>query len=573
MGLEGATGGPGFNPDDKNYDSGNNNVGEMPGTSYQISSKPDIWITGTPDYKLVEVIRKTREDDSGLLIASFVTRKTFTACKPVRIIKHTNLLSFLELQQRYTIEFRGSEPSGNFIVKQKTIAEIVTELKNGNALCEMGIDVAITAQIKAFEKAGKLEINDDMGYSGFFTNEAKHLIISSNVDVQEIDIQKLREALEFIDELKEIGFANRLDLLAHTVKFGIIAPCSYIFKFIKCAVLEWVHLYGKPNASKSTSGKIILAMDGHHNDDDYNVNVAHADTIARLGDTVSKTTFPKLVDEMDFTDDRKLANNVKSAIDQPRLRKTLDRSRRAEYTPALSALVMTSNPPPPLNDAAFMKRVAARYFPATETHLKNERSAKDFDSKLTSQLDKLETLGRFRNSFIMDNQDVILDKKLTPFEKSIKILIAAYEAPDMLVPCWLIKKELEQNHLEESMEDAKTIILNAFESMIIDKFRNLDDKNELTTIKRTSDRFFRMIDYNMLPFVKRVKDKARQDTDRITIDTGILSELYEYGITKEQLSNLKALADYMGGRWHRTDGKTIVEVSKNQLETYFEENK
>jgi len=115
-----------------------------------------------------------------------------------------------------------------------------------------------------------------------------------------------------------------------------------------------MHLYGKPNASKSSTGRIILAIDGHEKDDDYNVNMGHVDNIARLGDTISQSTFPKLVDEMDFTDNKVLINNVKSAVDQPRLRMVLDRSRRREYIPALSAFIMTSNPPPPLNDSAFM---------------------------------------------------------------------------------------------------------------------------------------------------------------------------------------------------------------------------
>jgi hypothetical protein len=63
---------------------------------------------------------------------------------------------------------------------------------------------------------------------------------------------------------------------------------------------------------------------------------------------------------------------------------------------------MTSNPSPPLNDAAFMKRVAARYFPDTETHFKDQQGAKDFDA-LLQDLDKLHALGQFRNKFIMDN--------------------------------------------------------------------------------------------------------------------------------------------------------------------------
>jgi hypothetical protein len=554
----------------------------MPGCIYyQINSTPDRYVIGTTDYKLVELERKTKPE--GLkgqptsIIAYFVTNKTFTACKPVRIIKHKNPLSFLELLQRYTIEFKGSEPSGNFTIKHKTISEIVSELKNGNALCDSGIEVAITAQIKAFEKARLIEINDDMNYEGFFTDESEQQIISSNVDVSFSsssleDIDKLRHALEYINELAKVGYGpNRLDLLAHSILFGLIAPCSFIFKVIKAQqLLEWMYLYGKPNASKSTSGRIALAIDRHHKDDNYNVNLAHVDTIARLGDTISQTTFTKLVDEMDFTDNKVLANNVKSAIDQPRLRKVLDRSRRAEYVPALSPCIMTSNPPPPLNDAALMKRLAARYFPDGETHLKGEQSAKEFDA-LLSDLDKLQALGRFRNRFVMDNQNIILDKKLTPFEKARKILIAAYEAADMLAPCWLMTRQLEQNHLEESMVDAREAVLNAFESIIIDKTKNLKGMSDLTTYPDTSTRFMNLVNHKLLPFVKVVTDKAHQPTDRIAINTGVIKELYEYGITKDQLPNLKALADFIGGKYHKSDGKNVIEVSQKQLEVYFEE--
>jgi hypothetical protein len=86
-----------------------------------------------------------------------------------------------------------------------------------------------------------------------------------------------------------------------------------------------------------------------------------------------------------------------------------------------------------------MKRLAARYFPDSETHLKGEQSSKDFDA-LLSQSEKLHVLGPFRNKFIMDNQQLILDKKLTPFQKARKIAIAAYESAQMLVPCWLMRK-------------------------------------------------------------------------------------------------------------------------------------
>jgi hypothetical protein len=73
-------------------------IPDMPGCiSYQISQIAAIWITGTPDNKLVEILRKSKEDvKNGTVSYYFVTKKTFTACKPVKIIKHKSPLSFLQ---------------------------------------------------------------------------------------------------------------------------------------------------------------------------------------------------------------------------------------------------------------------------------------------------------------------------------------------------------------------------------------------------------------------------------------------------------------------------------------------
>jgi len=382
----------------------------------------------------------------------------------------------------------------------------------------------------------------------------------------EVDV---RDALRYIEELAKVGFEGRLDLLAHIILFGLIAPCSFIFKVVKAPILEWLDLYGNPNASKSTSGKIVLAIDGHEKDDNYNVNISHVDTIARLGDTTSKTTFPILVDEMDFTNNKYLVNQVKSAIDQPRLRKVLDRSRRVEHIPALSPLIMTSNPPPPLSDPAFMKRVVARYFHDNETHFKDEQSAKRFDA-LLSQLERLRPLGYFRNKFVMNNQTLILDRKLTPFDKARKILIAACESAATLMPCWF-RRQLEQNQLKESIIDSKEAVLDAFESLIIDRMKNLKGTQDLTTYQNSTDRFINLVDNRLLPFAKRITDKAHEPTDRIAVYTGIVKELQEYGATREQLSNLRALADYMGARHHQSHGKNVAEVSVQQLKRYFGE--
>jgi len=36
-------------------------------------------------------------------------------------------------------------------------------------------------------------------------------------------------------------------------------------------------------------------------------------------------------------------------------------------------------------------------------------------------------------------------------------------------------------------------------------------------------------------------------------------------------SCLKALADHMGGKYHKSDGKIVLEISQKELEVYFGE--
>lgn len=234
---------------------------------------------------------------------------------------------------------------------------------------------------------------------------------------------------------------------------------------------------------------------------------------------------------------------------------------------------MTSNPPPPLNDSAFMKRIAARYFPDTETHFKDQQAAKDFDALLL-HLDKLHALGQFRNKFVMDNQHLILDKKLTPFEKAKIILIAAYESAQMLVPCWLVRKQLEQKHLEESIEDNSVIVKRAFETYIDVNFRNALNfwqrseasvDNVLALPKEISSRLVKLVASNLLPDIKRAQNK------NIIIRTGIPAELRKYGVTNDQLPNLKALTDYItGATYRKSNGHKVVVCTAAQLADYFD---
>lgn len=538
---------------------------------YKTNTDPDRWIGGTEDNRLVEFELKVRMTEGIITSQRYIMTRSFTTCKPLKMVKHKNMLSFLDLPQRYTMQFKGEEASGSFTIKHKTLSEISGQLRDGNALTESGIDIALQTQIKAFEKAKLLEENDDMHFIGFFTNENRTVIIPSEVEFKEIDNAKLTEALNYINELAEFGYSGRLDLLAHTIKFGIIAPCSFIFKYIKSAWLEWMDLYGKPNASKSTSGKIILAIDGHDKEEEYSVNMGHVDTIARLGETIGATTFPKLVDEMDFNDDKKLVSNVKMAISNTILRIVLDRYRRKETILALSALIMTSNSEPP-KESGFRKRLAIRYFPDNEIHFKDAEDSKKFDALLTN-LNKLQALGDFRNKFIMENQDMILNKYMTPFEKALKIIIAAYEQTGVTLPDWLLNGELVQNPLEETIGDNAVYIRHAFETYIQTNFRNAlqiwqrtESPEDLALLPSKTDAILmKLLESNKLVDIKR-----RPSDGKIIIYRSLINELYKHEVNSEQLPNLRALADSIGAKYGVYHGNKVAIIEGGKLSEYFD---
>src|SRR5215475_8354947 len=201
------------------------------------------------------------------------------------------------------------------------------------------------------------------------------------------------------------------------------------------------------------------------------------DTIARLGDVVSHTTFPKLVDEADLNglDKAWLVNAIKTAIESKIVRSKFmsNRSSTSSGIPALSPLILTSNPPPPFHDSGYMRRVIDRNFPRSESHREDDKVAKEFKEFPRANLNRLRHLGDFRNRFIMTNQELFLDetKRPLPLDLGLKILTAAYETVGRQMPEWF-KMRLPECQLEESIEDNAVIVKRAFETYIDMNFRN-----------------------------------------------------------------------------------------------------
>lgn len=544
----------------------NGGTGNMPGcVSYQIN--PKRFIVGTLDSKVAEIEHKTITDEltgEAKIIIQHI--RTFTACKPIKIIRHINPLSFLEAQDKYTIEFKGMEPSGCFTLRHKTLAEIIAVLKNGNALTEKGIDIAIQAQIKGFEQAKLLEVNDSMDFTGFFHVDGK--IISSNIKIPDI-LPDVTDALDFIDEVLDKAYQGREELLSHTLLWFMIAPLSFIFKIIKAPLLYGVHLYGKPNTGKSSSAEIGLAFDGNETNIDCILNINHIDNTVRFGETVHGTTFPKLI-EVNLIDRQDIVKNIVTAVDVVKFRKVLDKNRIVEYITSMAPLFLTSNDPTPTNPE-YLKRVKTRNFPEREVHSQTSEESTEYKQWLSANISRCRSLGYARNKLVIESkecQDIILDTNLTPFEKSRRIWDVIYKSASRELPLFF-SKNLEETQMEDSIGDKKGDIRTALESWIIDRCRSLDSnsggdrgpKKILDEYEASTDRLAKLINRKLITCIKRDRD------DRIVFSRQIIVELERFGV--KQL-DLHSLADAIpGAEYIKSHGCKVVKCSMENLTNFF----
>lgn len=111
-------------------------------------------------------------------------------------------------------------------------------------------------------------------------------------------------------------------------------------------------------------------------------------------------------------------------------------------------------------------------------------------------------------------------------------------------------------------------INNAFETLInvnLKNFNKVDIFEESDIKQSVTNRVANLLDGRKLPYIKR----SRSDDNKVLINTGILAELYKYGVTRP---NLKALADVMGAEYSRNDNG-VVKDTMAQISEYFDSTK
>src|SRR5690606_11597608 len=149
------------------------------------------------------------------------------------------------------------------------------------------------------------------------------------------------------------------------------------------------------------------------------------DTKPRLGETVSKDTYPVLVNEVGSLYEtgrlsryKFISETIKHGVESTTIRGKFIEQNRYEEIPALSPLILTSNYAPN-NDGAFGRRFISIHFPKDEKKEVDEEE--NFKKMFQEKKGYLKVLGDFAMQYISKDPSVLLKEDWKEIARKILI--------------------------------------------------------------------------------------------------------------------------------------------------------
>ena len=112
-----------------------------------------------------------------------------------------------------------------------------------------------------------------------------------------------------------------MNIFPTILKWSMLSPFNYVLKQSNREWMPWIYTYGFPRTGKTTLGDLSCAIWGHYQDDNYKIPFTNVDTVAKLGEALSKSTYPLVINEAGFLLDesrninRNLIEMIKTAIE------------------------------------------------------------------------------------------------------------------------------------------------------------------------------------------------------------------------------------------------------------------
>ncbi|MEM1704099.1 MAG: hypothetical protein QXQ31_08615, partial [Zestosphaera sp.] len=445
---------------------------------------------------------------------------------PTRVVVYSNPIGGVT---KYEVTVEGATLQRPLTIGPALIDEIADRLAvEGRVYHRRLLVDVLSAIIQAFIRKNKAEVKTEIEAPGFYLVDNR--LVSVKYSVESVDTEKLKQALTLLNELAETWFKHVQDRFATIVKWGVVAPFSYLLKQ-RGKWIPWLYLYGDSATGKTTLGRIVIKLWGL--DSKHEKTGASIDTVARLGYVLSMSTFPVLVNEPGGALSKEdVVEMIKSAVENTTARGKYVRGTYTEY-PALAPLIFTSNRFLPKDDALLRRFKVITFSYGEKIPLEKQR---EFKEKVEPRLAMLSEIGKCVAKQVLETRGLDhLDGK-TLLEK-------CYETAGLENPAWLNLEysettDLHETILEEFTERLKKYINDLYAryvSRVVETHVDEDRVDVITPDKATIREKLRvLLEKNMLPGVK-------------VTESGILVTTYlldEIGL-RERV-NLKSLSEMLG---------------------------
>jgi Cdc6-like AAA superfamily ATPase len=458
--------------------------------------------------------------------------------------------------RRFKINF-NTRTGKTFTEGPALISDIIQNLiESGYVLSPMHVKSVLPAVVTHYNYEGIAKVMDEIDYPGFFYQEQDKKIITVQYDYHPPTREELIDAVNLLDELI-LHFKNEEDKLATCLKWGLIAPFSYIKKQLG-PWLPWLYLYGTAGSGKTTIAKIMLYLYSEPSQDN-DLGGSSFDTVARVGNRLSQSTFPIVVNEPKGAFDRSsVVEMFKTAVER-----TVGRGKYEgrSYTniPAFAPVAFTSNHFIPTDDALLRRMNSVNF---THKERKTPSEKKEFDEKFQvdntkhSPLHKLKALGYFFATELYYDPEILVEdwKEITN-----RLLTRLYMDLDRQVPEWLLgwnKIESLEDLDEDQKEDIRIFILDEI-NRVSRTVRWKDEEDRSISESLTNyttdkidfkEKLEQIITSNLIPWMIMVNTK---DTDYVCFTSGFKKVVHK---NTEVCMSLKSIGELLGWK-HMTEKK------------------
>lgn len=420
-------------------------------------------------------------------------------------------------------------------IKDKSKEELLSMLKaEGLITNHHKIRDALSQVISSMIKAGKITVNHEIPYSGFFLDEKAKELITSKIEKKEVSNTELRKAFEVLDKIVEEFYGHMKEKFVTILKWFTIAPFSFVAKQQR-KLIKALYLFGAAGTGKTKSAVLASQIWGAYRKIEGEGQAGTSlDTVPRLGSAISKNTFPIIVNEpkgVFLKDDVKEA--LKNALTSTLAREKYIDAVQTMKIPALANFCFTSNHFIPADDA-LLRRMLVVSFSIEDR--KNRKSEREFTEIFKTAEEVLPIIGETIVYYLEDLKDLILnaseDNQLEIAEKILRFL---YRKAEMEIPEWLSLKHEQEFTLEDAETETKIQVIFKFKEIISQKLLEVMGRN-VTSGVSLEGKVKELFEKSLIDFAIYYKDK-------VYITTKILEILRKHGI---EFPSLKVLAEILG---------------------------